>query len=161
MMELELRQRAKKFIGKSVEALDKASSFLNEDLANFQNTSKDYLEASKAYIEARQQYIEYLEKYQDTDKQGPALANFPGIVSNLPSYTPTEMRADTQKMQELTAFIKEQASRIDILEDQMKRALSRMVSSANTAVTSSTHASAYLDQVITGMDSVYDVGMLG
>lgn len=159
-MDMDFRKRAMQFVQKSISNLDAAAASLDRDRTAFDAASTDYVETVKTYIEARQQYIGFLEKYQDTDKTGPVLASFPGIESHLPTYAPDEMRKDTKTMQELTKLIKDLASKISMLEEQMRRAASRLASGTQNVLSAANQSSTYLDQIITGMDSVYDVGML-
>lgn len=159
-MEQEFRARANKFIAKGVQRLADTRSSLDSEMQKFQSIYKDYSEASSTYIEARRQYIAYLEKYQDTAQQSPVMASFPGISSHLPSYAPNEMINDSDKMKKLSNTILDYAKQVDILEEQLRLSLTRVAAGTNQIIKLSNQATAYLDEVIVGMDSVYDIGQL-
>jgi len=161
MIDYNIRQKAKGFILKNIEKFDRNNKAFIDDIENCKVVSEEYVQAAKNLIQARLEYIKYIEKYQDSGNEAPVmLSSFPGITSHLPRFSADEMIKDSQDMKQLANIIYELSSQVSMLEEQLNIAVSKITAEAKTAIQMTAQATDYLDQLITSMDSVYDVGNL-
>lgn len=158
-MDIAIRDRSKQFINKGIERLEDTKTGLDREFAKLQSIYKEYAETSSLLIESRREYIAYLEKYEDGES-APVMASFPGIAAHLPTYSANEMQSDSTEMKELSETIKALFSQVAILEEQLQLTLSRVVNGTKHLVRYSSQTTGYLDELVTQMDSAYDIGNL-
>jgi hypothetical protein len=152
--------KTKKFVDNTIAQFFAVEKEAAADIERLSTLFKQYSEAANDYIAARKQYLEYLEKYEATPQPVQATI-FTGINASQPSYSSEEMVLDSETMQKLGEMIKEMYAQLNFLENQLMAAVRSISKDTRNLVMLTNQSSSYLDQLITSMESPYDIAGVG
>lgn len=159
-MEKQDLQRALSFIEEQIQRADTAAKRLKQYFeVILQDDLRTHVTARQELEQSYIKYIHLLNKYQ-ADKELTPLDVFPGIHTTSSLRNTEEMQKDTVEMEQLAKRVKQILGSIEKEEYYLMNDLSTAVKAASAYHQDTADIRAALSQLLTELDSVYDVGLL-
>lgn len=158
-MTKEVFKRAISFVNKVFNDNTTSSQVFLSNASKLKDVVKHYVQACQDYNSARLKYLAFIEKYEDTNQLSVApTKTFPGVY-NSSTLSSQEMIDDTDEMKTLANTIRELASQIDVIENELRVTAKNCFVQSDQLIRTNDRLNKYMDEIITGIDSAYDTGL--
>ena len=156
-----MQSREVQFIDTILGDVDKGITGVTELVSEISSVAASYSSALRDYLQAKRKYVDFLDKYQGPGVEDAIMTSIPGLQgSGLSSYSNDEMAGDSSEMREIGELVVELNEQLDILENNLVEHLRKLVTESKNLTSLKNRSSQYLDQVITNIGGVYDIGGL-
>lgn len=158
-MTKELLTRAIQFVDFQLKAIKSSDSQFKNTCNQLNVIAQAYTDTCGSYNKARIKYLQLIDKYENANSLSVApVKSFPGIYSK-PSMTNDQMVEDSEEMKNLANLIREQAQKVTVIESELRSLAKSIYMQTERLVAANNNLSNYLDEMITGIDSAYDIGL--
>lgn len=143
-----MSEQSKQIIDQLSSDIFKNLQTAKENFQNLVNFIVSYEEILKDLISTKKQYVEIIKKYTSEIQTGVNPTLFTGLVAATPQYSASEMKLDSQTLEEMGKLVEELESQKDIAYSQIQQLAQAGTRSLASATSTSGQMEMFLNQDI-------------